>query len=120
MICIPPASLQLMKIIKIPIIKVRNILLSEQRSIFTATQKDLCLCLKLLIIPCFFFLLLLGEMGYQYINTDERTTTNVFKFQKIYIFSNMYVKWGMWGGGAYAKNRKTLMTYRSLTWLLSN
>lgn len=45
-----------------------------------------------------FFLLLLGEMGHQYINTDERTTTNFFKFQKIYIFSNKYVKWGMGGG----------------------
>lgn len=54
----------------------------------------------------FFFLLLLGEMGHQYINTDERTTTNVFKFQKIYIFSNMYVKWGIGGGGHMQKIEK--------------
>lgn len=40
------------------------------------------------IIQCF-LLRLFGEMGHQYINTDKRTTTNVFKFQKIDIFSNI-------------------------------
>lgn len=34
-----------------------------------------------------FSLLLLGEMGHQYIKTDKRTTTNVFMFQKIHKFS---------------------------------
>lgn len=34
-----------------------------------------------------FSLLLLGEMGHQYINMDTRTITNVFMLQKIYKFS---------------------------------
>lgn len=34
-----------------------------------------------------FSLLLLGEMGHQYMKIDKRTTTNVFMFQKIHKFS---------------------------------
>lgn len=85
---------QLMKIIKIPIIfyssiKVRNTLLFERRSILLSYHLPVHKNIYVYSWSDYFMfsLLLLGEMGHQYINIDKRTTTNVFMFQKIHKFS---------------------------------
>lgn len=86
---------QLMKIIKIPIIcsslKVRNTLLFERRSILLSYHLPVHKIIYVYTWSDYFMfsLLLLGEMGHQYINIDKRTITNVFMFQKIYKFSNI-------------------------------
>lgn len=110
---------QLMKIIKILIIcsslKVRNTLLFERRSILLSYHLPVHKIIYVYTWSDYFMfsLLLLGEMGHQYINIDKRTITNVFMFQKIYKFSNIEQKYvcKMGGGGHMNKKWKTLMTY---------